>query len=71
MKTFAQVVSEVIEEQGHVHLPFEQGMYFLAEDLERILQVFREAGVPFEVIGGECSFNGSLSTKPLLPDTPY
>ncbi len=27
-------------------------MYFLAEDLERILQVFREAGVPFEIIGG-------------------
>ncbi len=52
MKSFAQVVSETIQEQGHVHLLFEQGMYFLAEDLERILQVFREAGVPFEVISG-------------------
>jgi len=50
MKSFAQVVSETIREQGHVHLLFEQGMYFLAE--ERILQVFRQAGVPFEVIGG-------------------
>ncbi len=49
MKSF---VPETIQEQGHVHVLFEQGMYFLAEDLERILQVFREAGVPFEVIGG-------------------
>src|SRR3982750_2656847 len=52
MKSFAQVVSETIQEHGHVHVLFEQGMYFLAEDLERILQVFREAGAPFEVIGG-------------------
>ena len=52
MKSFAQVVSETIQEQGHVHLLFEQGMYFLAEDLERILHVFQDAGVPFEVIGG-------------------
>jgi hypothetical protein len=52
MKSFARVVSETIEEQGHVHVLFEQGMYFLAEDLERILQVFREARVPYEVIGG-------------------
>ena len=52
MKSFTQILSETMEEQGHVHLLFEQGMYFLAEDLERILQVFREAGVPFEVIGG-------------------
>src|SRR5690242_16601026 len=27
-------------------------MYSLAEDLERILQLFAEAGVPFELIGG-------------------
>ena len=27
-------------------------MYFLAEDLDRVLRVFREAGVPFEVICG-------------------
>ncbi len=52
MKSFAQVVSETIQEQGHVHLLFEQGMYFLAEDLERILHVFQAAGVHFEVIGG-------------------
>jgi hypothetical protein len=52
MKSFAQIVSETIREHGHVHVLFEQGMYFLAEDLERILQVLREAGAPFEVIGG-------------------
>jgi hypothetical protein len=52
MKSFTQVVSETIHEYGHVHVLFEQGMYFLAEDLERILQVFRETGAPFEVIGG-------------------
>jgi hypothetical protein len=51
MKSFEEFVSESAQ-QGHVNLLFEQGMYFLAEDLERVLQLFAEAGVPFQVIGG-------------------
>jgi hypothetical protein len=31
---------------------FEQGMYSLMDDLERIVTVLRQAGVPFEVVGG-------------------
>jgi hypothetical protein len=51
VKSFEQFVSESAQ-QGHVNLLFEKGMYSLAEDLERILQLFAEAGVPFELIGG-------------------
>ena len=52
MKSSPQIISETREEQGHVYLLFEQGMYFPVEDLERIIQVFREAGVPFDLIDG-------------------
>jgi hypothetical protein len=51
MKSFEQFLSESAQ-QGHTNVLFERGMYSLAEDLERILQLFAEAGVPFEVIGG-------------------
>ena len=51
MKSFEQFLSESAL-QGHTNLLFERGMYASAEDLERILRLFAEAGVPFEVIGG-------------------
>ena len=51
MKSFEQFLSESAQ-QGHTNLLFERGMYSSAEDLERILQLFAEAGVPFELIGG-------------------
>ncbi len=51
MKTFQQYIQEAAE-QGGVNLLFEQGMYSLMDDLERILTVLREANVPFEVVGG-------------------
>jgi hypothetical protein len=51
MITFEQFLSESAQ-QGHTNLLFERGKYSLAEDLERVLQLFAEAGVPFQVIGG-------------------
>jgi hypothetical protein len=51
MISFEQFLSESAQ-QGHTNLLFERGMYSLAEDLERVLQLFAGAGVPFEVIGG-------------------
>jgi len=52
MKTFEQVVMEASQYYGSINLLFEQGMYSLMDDLERIVTVLREANVPFEVIGG-------------------
>jgi putative nucleotidyltransferase-like protein len=51
MKTFEQVVMEA-SQYGSINLLFEQGMYSLMDDLERIVTVLREANVPFEVVGG-------------------
>jgi hypothetical protein len=51
MINFEQFLAESVQ-QGHTNLLFERGMYSLAEDLERVLHLFAEAGVPFQVIGG-------------------
>ncbi len=51
MKSFEHFVFDSAQ-GGHVNLIFEQGMYFVAEDLEKLLRLFEEAQVPFEVIGG-------------------
>lgn len=51
MKTFEQFITEA-SQYGSVNLLFEQGMYSLMDDLERIISVLREAGIPFEVVGG-------------------
>ena len=51
MKTFQEFISEVAQ-HGGVNLLFETGMYSLMDDLERIVTVFREHHIPFEVIGG-------------------
>ena len=52
MKTFQEFIAEATQLHGSVNLLFEQGMYFLMDDLERIVTVLRDAKVPFEVIGG-------------------
>jgi hypothetical protein len=51
VRTFQQVIEEAAR-LGSVNLLFEQGMYSLMDDLERITTVLREAGIFFEVIGG-------------------
>ena len=51
MKTFTEFVSDSLTE-GHTNILFESGMYSLGEDLERILNVFGEASIPFEIVGG-------------------
>ncbi len=51
MKSFEDFVADSAQ-AGHVSLIFEQGMYFVAEDLEKLLKLFEEARAPFEVIGG-------------------
>jgi hypothetical protein len=52
MKTFQEVILEATRLHGGVNLLFEQGMYSLIDDLERIVTVLRDAKLPFEVIGG-------------------
>ncbi len=54
-----EVKAETFEEflvqsaaDGHINLIFERGMYLLAEDLQKVLSLFEEAKVPFELIGG-------------------
>ena len=37
---------------GHVNLVFEYGQFLMKEDLQRLLELFKAAGVPFELIGG-------------------
>jgi hypothetical protein len=66
MKTFAQVVSETIQEQGHVHLLFEQGMYFLnqttqlPDSSEFVLFDTPDSAMAFEAFPtGACRANGS------------
>jgi hypothetical protein len=51
MKTFEQFIAEA-SRYGGVNLLFEQGMYSLMDDLERIITVLREARIPFAVVGG-------------------
>ncbi len=51
MRTFQEFLAEAAQ-QGRVYLLFEQGMYSLIDDLERIVAALREVGIPFEVIGG-------------------
>src|SRR3990172_1664081 len=51
MKTFQEFLSDAAR-SGSVNVLFEAGMYSLLDDLERVVQMLRKAGVPFEVIGG-------------------
>lgn len=51
MKTFEEFVTDSAR-QGGVNLVFESGMYSLVNDIERIVSALRDAGVPFEVVGG-------------------
>lgn len=51
MKTFQEFLAGIAQ-QGSVNLLFEQGMYSLMDDLERIVTVLRDAKVSFEVFGG-------------------
>lgn len=51
MKTFQEAVLEA-SRLGSVNLLFEQGMYSLMDDLNKIVSVLRDAQVPFEVVGG-------------------
>jgi hypothetical protein len=52
MKTFQEFIAETAQQHGSINLLFEQGMYSLMDDLERIVTVFRDAKILFEVIGG-------------------
>ena len=51
MKTFEQFLSDAAR-HGGINVVFESAMYSLVNDLEKIVRLFREAGVRFEVIGG-------------------
>ncbi len=51
MKTFPEYLSSAAHE-GTVNVLFEAGMYSLLDDLERIVNLLREARVSFEVVGG-------------------
>ena len=51
MKTFEEFVADSAR-YGGVNLMFESGMYSLIDDLEKIVTALRDAGVPFEVVGG-------------------
>jgi hypothetical protein len=48
VKTFAQFLTD---QPQRSNLLFENGMYSLNEDLERLLEVLEQAGVPYEIIG--------------------
>jgi hypothetical protein len=52
MKTFEEYLSGVARRYGSFNILFENGMYSLLSDVERIVKVLREAGVSFELIGG-------------------
>ncbi len=49
--TFEQFLTNSAQ-QGHINAVFEQGMFYLTEDLGRLLELFKSANVAFEVIGG-------------------
>lgn len=51
MKTLEQVLTTAAQSHG-VNLLFDTAMYSLMADLERIVTVLREAGIPFAVVGG-------------------
>jgi hypothetical protein len=51
MKTFEEYLSGVAR-YGSFNILFENGMYSLLSDVERIVKLLREAGVSFELIGG-------------------
>jgi hypothetical protein len=51
MKTFEQFVAASAE-HGSINLDFESGMHMLVNDLEGVVNTLRDAGVPFEVVGG-------------------
>jgi hypothetical protein len=51
VKTFEEFIADAAQ-QRPVNLLFERGMYSLMDELERITNVLRQAGVPFEIIGG-------------------
>jgi len=51
MKTFEQFLSDAAR-HGLMNLVFESAMYSLVNNLEKMVQLFKEAGVRFEVIGG-------------------
>lgn len=52
MKAFQRFIEEAAAKRGGVNLFFERNMYSLMDDLDRIVTVLREAGIPFEVVGG-------------------
>lgn len=51
MQTFKEFLTNAGKD-GHFNLLFESAMYKLIEELEQIVKVLSQAGVPFEVIGG-------------------
>ncbi len=51
MKTFQEYIHDSARHDG-VNLLFETGMYSLLDDLDRIVKLLREHGIPFEVVGG-------------------
>ncbi len=51
MESFSDFVYDSAR-AGHTNIIFEQGMYLLFEDLSRLLDVLKAAGIDFEIIGG-------------------
>ncbi|HJT31137.1 MAG TPA: hypothetical protein VJ783_03645 [Pirellulales bacterium] len=51
MQTFDEFLADA-GKQGRVHLLFESAMYNLVDELDQIVKVLSQAGVPFAVIGG-------------------
>lgn len=61
MKTFQEQLAEAGQQHGSMNLLFEQGMYSLVDELERIVTVMRDARIAFEVIGGVAVIAHSLA----------
>lgn len=51
MKTFAEFIAGAAQ-YGRVNVVFKGGMFSLLNEVERILNVFRDAGIAFELVGG-------------------
>jgi hypothetical protein len=62
MKSFSEFIAEA-GQYGAVNLAFEGGMYSLVNELERIVQVFRESGIAFEFVGGVAVNAHVLATR--------
>lgn len=62
MKSFSEFVADA-GQHGAINLAFEGGMYSLVNELERIVQVFRESGVAFELVGGVAVNAHVLATR--------